>query len=95
MAEPIPVPPTTEADARNRAIRTFVQGLLIDLGVALVLTVGPVLLGEGFGWSKAQFIALGILAGKTVVTTIVSYIARKVVPPSFDPTRKVQPLPES
>jgi len=70
------------ADAKNRAWRTFVQGLGIDLAVALVLAVGPALVGSDFAWSRAYWSALGLLAAKTAVHTVVSYVARKVVPPA-------------
>lgn len=70
------------ADAKNRAWRTFVQGLGIDLAVALVLAVGPELVGADFAWTRGYWTAVGLLAAKTVVHTVVSYVARKVVPPA-------------
>lgn len=80
MTTPAPV----KADARNRAFRTFMQGLLVDVATAAVLAIGPSLLNIGspqFVWSKAYWIAVGGLAAKSVVTAGVSYVMRRVVPP--------------
>ena len=75
------VPSSTEADARNRAWRTFLQGLLVDMVAALVLTIGPALAGSDFAWSREYWLTLAGLAAKSVVLSAVSYVARKVVPP--------------
>lgn len=79
---PIPVPPSTEADAKNRALRTFVQGLLTDVIGAVVLAVGPALAGADFAWTREYWTAVGLLTAKTVVLSVVSYVSRKVAPPS-------------
>lgn len=76
------VPPSTDADARNRAARTFAQGLLTDVVGAVVLAVGPALAGSDFTWSRAYWTAVGGLAAKTVVMSAVSYIARHLKPPA-------------
>lgn len=76
-----PIPPTREADARNRAVRTFFQALLIDVVGAVVLAVGPALLGKNFAWTADYWTTVGLLAAKTAVQTAVSYIAAKVLPP--------------
>lgn len=70
-----------DADARNRAWRTLVQGLGIDLAVALLLAIGPSLVGNDFAWSTGYWRTLGLLAAKTAIQTLVSYAARKLVPP--------------
>lgn len=72
------------ADARNRAWRTFVQGLGTDVVGATALAVLPALAGQDFAWTRAYWGAVGLLAAKTAILTVVSYIARKTVPP---PTR--------
>lgn len=82
MVNPLPVPPSTEADAKNRAFRTFVQGLLTDVIGAVVLAVGPAIAGTDFAWTKAYWTAVGLLTAKTVVLAIVSYVSRKVAPPA-------------
>lgn len=83
MVNPLPVPPSATADAKNRAARTFAQGLLTDVVGAVVLAVGPALAGADFAWSKAYWTAVGLLAAKTVVLSVVSYVSRKVAPPTF------------
>ena len=73
---------SAEADAKNRAFRTFVQGLGTDVVVAVVLAVGPALAGADFAWSADYWTAIGLLTAKTVVLSAVSYVSRKVVPPA-------------
>jgi len=75
------VPPSARDDARNRAYRTFVQGLLVDVAAGVVLAVGPALAGEHFAWSAPYWTAIGLLAAKTAVQTGVSYVGRHLVPP--------------
>lgn len=83
MSDPRPLPPTAGADARNRALRTFVQGLLIDLAAALILVVGPSLLGADFAWSRTYWLSLAGLAVKTVLQTGLAYVMRRLAPPPF------------
>jgi hypothetical protein len=71
----------TTHDARNRAWRTFVQGLAVDILAALVLAVGPALMQTDGLTTRAYWSTMGALVLKTVVTAVVSYIARKVIPP--------------
>lgn len=69
------------ADARNRAWRTLAQGLLVDVIAAVAMAVLPALTGGDFAWSAGYWAALGLLAAKTAVQTVVSYVARQVMPP--------------
>jgi hypothetical protein len=89
MVEQIPVPPSKEADARNRAWRTLWQQLGIDVLVAVVLAVGPQLIGQNTVWTKGYLTTMAVLAAKTAIATVVAYVARKVVPPVFEPDREV------
>jgi hypothetical protein len=82
MVNSLPTPASTEADAKNRAARTFVQGLVTDVIGAVTLAVGPALAGADFAWTKAYWTAVGLLTAKTVVLSVVSYISRKVAPPA-------------
>lgn len=75
-------------DARNRAIRTFVQGLAIDLGVALAALV---LANVDSITDRQGLILFAVAASKTVVTTVASYVMRRFLDPSAVPT----PLPPS
>lgn len=79
---PLPVPKSVEADARNRAFRTFVQALAVDVLAAVVLAVGPTLADQHFAWTRAYWTTVGLLAAKTAVQTVVSYLARKAIPPN-------------
>lgn len=68
------------ADAINRAWRTFVQGLFLDVVVAVVM-VASVAVSDGVEWTSTYWLALAGLVAKTVVTSLVSYLARTLVPP--------------
>lgn len=70
-----------EADARNRALRTFAQGFGVDLaaGAAVALVAGT---SGGIEWTQAYWIGLGLAVAKSVVTAAVAYFARKAVPPA-------------
>lgn len=79
-------PTTLNQDARNRALRTFLQGLAIDLAVAvaaLVLANVDKITDE----QGLRLFAIGL--AKTVVTTIASYVMRRFLDASSIPT----PLP--
>jgi hypothetical protein len=73
--------PATERDARNRALRTFVQGFGLDLAAGA--TVGLVAgVAVGIEWTQAYWIALGLAVAKSTIQGGVSYLARKFVPPA-------------
>lgn len=73
-------PSTTNADANNRAVRTFVQGLGLDVATALVLVLVTTL--TTVEWTREYWYALLVLLAKTAVHAVVSYVSRKVVPPA-------------
>lgn len=77
----LPTPPPVEADARNRALRTFVQGFGIDVaaGAVTALAIG---IAGGIEWTRLYWVALGLAVGKSIVQAGVSYLARKLVPPA-------------
>lgn len=72
--------PAAGRDAAERAWRTLGQGLLVDLaaGVGVALAAG---IAGGIQWTQAYWLALGLAVAKSGVTAIVSYVARKLVPP--------------
>ena len=75
-------------DARNRAWRTFVQGLLTDVLAAVLLVAIPAINGSDFAWSGKFWVALGLLVAKSALMAAVSYVARQVLPPAnLPPTR--------
>lgn len=80
MVNPIPTPLPASADAWQRAMRTLVIGLLVDVGTALAgLLVAQL---PGVQWTKEWWLGLGALVASTAVKAIASYIGRKVAPPA-------------
>lgn len=74
-------PPRVERDASNRAFRTWVQGLGVDLaaGVGVALVAG---VAGGIEWTQAYWVALALAVAKSSIMAAVSYFARKFVPPA-------------
>lgn len=81
MAQGRITPPSTRADARNRAWRTLAQGLLVDVLAGVTLAVGPALADEHFAFTAPYWAFVGALAAKTAVQTVVAWAARHLVPP--------------
>lgn len=77
-------------DARNRALRTFIQGLGTDVAAALILLLLPVFTSAN-GWGDFEWQVLGFLVAKTVAVTALSYVMRQYLDASRLPT----PLPPS
>lgn len=77
-------------DARNRALRTFLQGLAADLVAALILLLLPIVTAAT-GWGDFEWQVLGFLVAKTGVVTLFSYVMRTWLDRSALPT----PLPPS
>jgi hypothetical protein len=77
MTQPTPAPdqPTpapTPADAKTRALRTLLQNLVIDVLLAIVLVLMPVVQGSGtIDW---RLLLASLL--KTVFATLLSYSQR-------------------
>jgi hypothetical protein len=66
-----------EADARNRALRTFLQGLALDVALAVALIVYSATSAEHVEWRL-----LLLTLAKTAVQTAASYVMRKLSPPA-------------
>jgi hypothetical protein len=75
-------------DAGNRALRSFIVGLAIDVGVAITLVLVNVF-GAAGGWDELDWKIIGFSVAKTVVASAGSYILRRFVDASGIPT----PLP--
>jgi hypothetical protein len=73
-------------DARNRAVRSFLQGLALDVLVAVALVVRDATNGNDGG---VDYRLLGLSLAKTVLQSCASYVMRRLVDPSAVPT----PLP--
>lgn len=77
-----------EADAQNRAVRTFVTGLGIDVLVAIALTIIAVF-ASADGWGTLEWFAISFSFAKSILQAIASYILRRFLDQSGVPT----PLP--
>lgn len=75
-------------DARNRALRTFLQGLASDVAAAVILLVLPVFT-DATGWQDIDWKVMGFLLAKTALVTALSYVMRQYLDGSAIPT----PLP--
>lgn len=71
----------TRRDARDRAWRTFLQNVGLDIGV----TVGPLLVDALTRWdgafTAAYWTPVGISVGKTAALVVVAYVMRLKKPP--------------
>jgi hypothetical protein len=79
---------TLTLDARNRAARTFLQGLAYTTGLALALVIYNAFQSAN-GWGGFDWDTLGFAATQAVVTAGFAYIMRAKLDPSGVPT----PLP--
>lgn len=90
---PVPVPDITAttiqgkelavASAKNRSLRTFLQGLGFDILFALVSVIALSLNDFNF-LDGAAWATLGILVLKTIIQTAVSYVARLKITPRYE-----------
>jgi hypothetical protein len=79
-----------QADAQNRAWRTFLVSLIIDVGVAITLLLVTTF-QDANSWGEIEWTILGFSLAKTVVASAGSFILRRYVDASRIPT----PLPPS
>lgn len=74
--------PEVRADARDRAWRTFLQNIGLDLAVML----GPILLDAVTRWDGAftstYWLPVGISLAKTAALVVVAYVMRLKKPPA-------------
>lgn len=75
-------------DARNRALRSFLQGLGITIGTAVVVSILSAL-GTAGSWSEFGGVLVGFAFFQSVATSVLSWVMRTVLDPSGIPT----PLP--
>ena len=74
-----------ERDAQTRAYRTLIQGLMVDVLAAIAVALTAAIAG-GIEWTQAYWVALGLAVAKSAIVAVVSYIARRAVPPATTPT---------
>lgn len=75
-------------DANNRAVRTFVVQLGIDILVAIVMVLATTF-GAADDWSALNWQVLGFSLVKTVIATIGAFVMRRFLDNTSLPT----PLP--
>lgn len=68
------------ADARQRSVRTVLQGFAIDVSVAVVLVLAVAV--TDIRWTRAYWLALGLSLARTVIQAAVAYAMRMLVPPA-------------
>lgn len=74
--------PAARTDAANRGFRTFVQGVAIDVCVAIAAVL-LLWLPDADLSSREAWIVLGTSVAKSVLTALASYVMRlKVAPPA-------------
>jgi hypothetical protein len=71
------------ADAKSRSWRTFLQGLIFDVGFALIAVLATLSGADPF--QKETWILFGTLVVKTLIQTVISYIMRLKVTPTVRP----------
>lgn len=71
-------------DARNRALRTAVQGIAFDVLAALALLLYPII-SDADGWGDFQWKVLGFLVVKTAAVAALSYAMRTWLGTKFPP----------
>lgn len=72
--------PATRSDAANRGFRTLLQGVALDVAVAIAVAL-LAWLPEADVSSKQAWIILGTSVAKTVLTAVASYVMRLKVTP--------------
>lgn len=81
MSDPSLPPVTPTYDAKNRAIRTLLQGFLTDAAVAIALVIGSAMVDPGFAWSGGYWRVVGLTVAKTLIMSAISYVMRLKMPP--------------
>ena len=80
--------PTLSHDARNRALRTFLQGLTFTFAAALVVSLLSAV-SSAASWSEFGGVLVGFAFFQSIVVSVLSWVMRAVLDRSSLPT----PLP--
>lgn len=75
-------------DARNRALRTFLQGLGFTVAAALVVSLLSAV-GSAASWSEFGGVLVGFAFFQSIAVSVLSWVMRAWLDPSSLPT----PLP--
>jgi len=76
----LPIPKSATADARQRAWRSYVGGLIVAV-LAAVLPIVQAALGN-IEWSSAWWLALLNAVASPALYAVVAYAGRHVAPPA-------------
>ena len=84
-----------ESDAQNRAWRSFLQGMGIDVLVAIAITVTSVFATAG-GWGQLQWTIISFSFAKSILQAAALYVMRRFLDQSKvpTPTPPLDPEPE-
>lgn len=69
-------------DAKDRAWRTFIQGLGIDVAIAVTLVL--VVAFKDIEWTPLYWAGLGSSLGRTILQAAVAYVMRVFVKPRLE-----------
>lgn len=69
--------PDLKTDARNRAIRTLLQGLAFDIAAAITIVLYTAF-ASAEGWGDFEWALLGFTLVKTFMVSGLSYLMRTV-----------------
>ena len=67
-----------QTDAKNRALRTFLQGLAIDLALALAMLLTTVFI-KAESWGDLEWYTLAFSVAKTLVMTTAAFVMRRFI----------------
>lgn len=70
-----------EVQARSRALRTFFQGLLVDVILVVAISLFNITSSDDFEWSGMYWSAYGLLLLRTVIHSVASYVMTHVKKP--------------
>jgi hypothetical protein len=71
--------PVVKADARKHSLQSLVQGLALDVAVAIVLVLGTAF--NTIEWTPDYWKLLGLTVAKSVLQAGASYLMRVLVKP--------------
>lgn len=60
-------------------VRTFLQGLALDIAVGVTLYLVTVI--GNLEWTKTYWIVLGLGISRSAIQAVVAYLVRKLLPP--------------
>lgn len=66
-------------DSRERAVRSFLWGLLIDVSAGVIVVLMTMF--NAIEWTREYWIVLGLAVAKSTLQGIVAYFARRLLPP--------------